>query len=242
MDLQKIGACLRDLRKEKGLTQEQLAEQLNVSQRTVSRWETGSVMPDIEVLLSLADFYEVDLRALLNGERSQNQMNPETTETIYEVVNYSKEGVNMKKRAVMLVMTLITANLMIPLAFGNVLFGFVPFSEPYDNPVAPGWERIVIRCIIFFLFLADALILSTLMPKPVLILPIMIIPIGVILVYFGDLVYTIQQRIPLSHILVDDTYFDPLATVLNGFLVWIGMLTVMIVRMVIRHRKKLNTV
>ena len=41
MDQQKIGSFLKKLRKEKALTQEQLAEQLNVSARTVSRWETG---------------------------------------------------------------------------------------------------------------------------------------------------------------------------------------------------------
>jgi len=41
MDQQKVGSFLKELRKEKNLTQEQLAEQLNVSGRTVSRWETG---------------------------------------------------------------------------------------------------------------------------------------------------------------------------------------------------------
>ena len=97
MDLQKIGACLRDLRKEKGLTLEQLAEQFHVSQRTVSRWEAGSNMPDIEVLLALADFYEVDLRSLLNGERVNLKMTQETKETVQEVVKYSKNGAYMRK-------------------------------------------------------------------------------------------------------------------------------------------------
>ena len=46
MDQQKIGNFLKTLRKEKGITQEQFAETLNVARRTVSRWETGSNMPD----------------------------------------------------------------------------------------------------------------------------------------------------------------------------------------------------
>ena len=46
----KIGMFLQELRNEKGITQEQLAEQLGVSNRTVSRWETGSNMPDISLL------------------------------------------------------------------------------------------------------------------------------------------------------------------------------------------------
>ena len=56
MDLVKIGAFLQALRKEKGLTQEQLAEQIGVSRRTVSRWETGSNMPDLDVLMELSDY------------------------------------------------------------------------------------------------------------------------------------------------------------------------------------------
>ena len=47
----KISAFLKELRKEKNLTQEQLAEQLNVSGRTVSRWETGTNMPDVSILV-----------------------------------------------------------------------------------------------------------------------------------------------------------------------------------------------
>ena len=69
MDQQKIGIFLKDLRKEKNLTQEQLAEHFGVSRRSVSRWETGSALPDLSVLMELADFYEVDLRALLEGRR-----------------------------------------------------------------------------------------------------------------------------------------------------------------------------
>nr|MCR5216140.1 helix-turn-helix domain-containing protein [Lachnospiraceae bacterium] len=59
MDQIKVGAFLKMLRKEKNLTQEQLAEQLNVSGRTVSRWETGNNMPDISLLVEIADFYDI---------------------------------------------------------------------------------------------------------------------------------------------------------------------------------------
>ena len=100
MDLQKIGACLRDLRKEKGLTQEQLAERFHVSQRTVSRWETGSVAPDLDVLLQLADFYHVDLRALLNGEKLKKKMSEETKEIVQKMVifHYEKQKLERGKK------------------------------------------------------------------------------------------------------------------------------------------------
>lgn len=90
MDLQKIGTFLKDLRKEKDLTQEQLAETLNVSRRTVSRWETGSNMPDLDLLMEIADLYEVDLREMLNGERkSEDKMNKELEETVLQVAEYT---------------------------------------------------------------------------------------------------------------------------------------------------------
>ena len=89
MDLQKIGTFLKELRKEKELTQEQLAETLNVSRRSVSRWETGSNMPDLDLLVEMADLYQVDLRELLNGERKNEQMNEEMKETVLQVAEYS---------------------------------------------------------------------------------------------------------------------------------------------------------
>lgn len=91
MDQQKIGKYLQDLRNKKALTQEQLAEHLNVSRRTVSRWETGSNLPDLSILIELADFYGVDLRELLDGERKGEKMNKELEETVRKAANYSND-------------------------------------------------------------------------------------------------------------------------------------------------------
>lgn len=91
MDMIKTGSFLQDLRKEKGLTQEQLAEQLGVARRTVSRWETGNNMPDLDILVELADLYSVDLREILSGERKNEQMNEELKETVLQVADYTSE-------------------------------------------------------------------------------------------------------------------------------------------------------
>ena len=69
MDQQKIGSFLKKLRKEKSLTQEQLAEQLNVSARTVSRWETGETVPNTETLKLLSRVYDVSINTLLGAPR-----------------------------------------------------------------------------------------------------------------------------------------------------------------------------
>lgn len=87
MDTKKIGAFLRSLRQEKGLTQEQLAEHFNISNRTISRWETGSNMPDISIITELADFYEIDIRELLDGERRLPDKAPE--DTLQKVIDYT---------------------------------------------------------------------------------------------------------------------------------------------------------
>ena len=91
MDLMKIGKYLQDCRKEKGLTQEQLADKLGVARRTVSRWETGANMPDLDILIELSDLYETDLREILNGERKSEHMNEELKETVLQVADYSNE-------------------------------------------------------------------------------------------------------------------------------------------------------
>ena len=91
MDQQKIGRFLKDLRKEKNLTQEQLAEQFQISRRTVSRWETGSNLPDLDILIEMADYYDVDLRELLDGESKSEKMNKELEETVLKVADYSNE-------------------------------------------------------------------------------------------------------------------------------------------------------
>ena len=69
MEQQKIGSFLKELRKEQNLTQEQFAEQLGVSGRSVSRWETGINMPDISLLVEIAEFYDVSISEIIDGER-----------------------------------------------------------------------------------------------------------------------------------------------------------------------------
>lgn len=91
MNQVKIGEFLKELRKEKGLTQEQLAEQFNVSRRSVSRWETGSNLPDLDILMEMADYYEVELKEMLDGERKSENMNEELKETVLKVAEFSSE-------------------------------------------------------------------------------------------------------------------------------------------------------
>lgn len=101
MDQIKIGQFLKLLRNEKGLTQEQLAEKIGVSHRTVSRWETGNNLPDISTLIQLSELYEVDIREIIDGERKSENMNEEMKNTIKQVARYTehqKEQIIMKMK------------------------------------------------------------------------------------------------------------------------------------------------
>ena len=89
MDQKKIGSFLKELRNEKNVTQEQLAEVLNVSGRTVSRWETGSNMPDISILVDIADYYDVSISEIINGERKSEIMNKEEREIAKSMSDYA---------------------------------------------------------------------------------------------------------------------------------------------------------
>ena len=90
MDQKKIGRFLKELRKEKDITQEQLAEKIKVSGRTVSRWDTGSNMPDISLLAELADFYDVSIPEIIDGERKSENMNEEVKEVVSKMSDYAE--------------------------------------------------------------------------------------------------------------------------------------------------------
>lgn len=72
MDNQKVGNLIYCLRKEKGVTQKALAEQLFISDKTISKWETGQGCPDISLLGSLSEIFDVNIEKILQGELSPN--------------------------------------------------------------------------------------------------------------------------------------------------------------------------
>lgn len=88
------------------MTQEQLAEHFDVSPRSVSRWENGNNMPDVDILIGLADFYEVDIRELIDGEKKNENMNKETKETVLKAAEYMNMGIEQyTKRVHLLLLT-----------------------------------------------------------------------------------------------------------------------------------------
>ena len=69
MDQEKIGKFIAELRKEKNITQEQLAEKLGVTSKSISRWENGRTMPDYTLLKDLCNELDININELLSGEK-----------------------------------------------------------------------------------------------------------------------------------------------------------------------------
>lgn len=99
MDQKKIGGFLRELRKESCLTQEQLSEKLGVTNRSVSRWENGTNMPDFDLVIELVNLYDISIEEFLDGERKNNMIEKEKEETLLKVAEYeNNDKMKLSKR------------------------------------------------------------------------------------------------------------------------------------------------
>ena len=88
MDLNKISNFIKTKRKELGITQDELAEKLFVTEKAISRWETGRGTPDISLLLPLSKELNIDVSELLNGE--ENKKNKNEVEQLIEYNEITK--------------------------------------------------------------------------------------------------------------------------------------------------------
>ena len=94
MNQRKIGNFIAQCRKEKKMTQQQLAEKLNVSNRTVSNWENGRNMPDLALFQPLCTELEISINELLSGEKLTNHNYQEQSEkNILDTINYSNRKI-----------------------------------------------------------------------------------------------------------------------------------------------------
>ncbi len=88
-----VGKFITRKRKEKNLTQEQLAEKIGVSNKTISKWETGKCMPDYSVMELLCEELNITLAELMNGEEDEKSIHTYDNEQIVEML---KEIQNLK--------------------------------------------------------------------------------------------------------------------------------------------------
>ena len=91
MDLKKTGALIAELRRQKNLTQRELATQLGVTDKAISRWETGKGFPDVSILDRLANTLGVTITEIVNGERSNPENNTgESDQALLSALGYAR--------------------------------------------------------------------------------------------------------------------------------------------------------
>lgn len=91
-----IGKFISMIRKEKKLTQKQLAEKLGITDRAISKWENGKSMPDLSLLKPLCDVLDITINELLNGKYiSEKEKKDNLEENIVDAINYSKKKQNI---------------------------------------------------------------------------------------------------------------------------------------------------
>lgn len=155
MNQKKIGAFLKHLRNEKNLTQEELSEKFYVSTKTISRWETGSNLPDLSTLLDLAEFYQVEITELIDGERKPDSVTADSKDSFKKMAQYSEEEKKAELRSILknMVLFAIVAGLwFIP----SILFvgestnvGLLYYIIPYNIRCILVWVTYIPTIILF---------------------------------------------------------------------------------------------
>ena len=138
MDQVKIGRFIADCRKKQKLTQMQLAERLNLTDRAVSKWETGKAMPDSSIMLDLCAILNISVNDLLCGEVvTMDNYNKESEKILLEMVKQKEEA---DKRLLMMEVFIGVTCVLVLLALG-LIAGLVQMQE---------WLRAVLILIGFF--------------------------------------------------------------------------------------------
>ena len=124
MDAAKCGAFIAELRSEREMTQKELSEALNVSDKAISRWETGKGYPDVSSLMALSEFFSVSVNELLSGKRIDiEKLSTTADENVLEVIR-KNERINKKQKKQVAIYTLLLIIAISPVLFilGKSLF------------------------------------------------------------------------------------------------------------------------
>lgn len=133
MNCEKIGKFIATSRKQKGLTQTELADRLNITDRAVSKWERGKGCPDISLLEDLSKILDVSIIELLRGEKTNKKQKLEKQELIYSM-NYARESTKIKMYKILnnIIITLIFV-VILSLSFNNLKIAILMNHHYYPN-------------------------------------------------------------------------------------------------------------
>lgn len=151
MNTQKCGDFIAELRKKQNLTQKDLADKINVSDKAISRWETGKGYPDVDSLQALSKFFNITINELLAGEKAETKTVEEIAEkNIISAITETEKSKKTKKSTAILSIVVAIA-LIIPLLKDSSQ-GIIELLNKYtliEDPWSIVFNLIITLCIFF---------------------------------------------------------------------------------------------
>ena len=146
MDLIKIGKFISEMRKNKKLTQEELAEKLFITDRAVSKWERGLSLPDADKMIDLCNILDINVNELLNGEKiAMKDYNKKNEELLVELARQEEE----KNKKLLFAMWIILISSFIFYA-GILTISAITLGEGTEFGIIMVVSTIVLLCVCFY--------------------------------------------------------------------------------------------
>lgn len=143
MDIIKTGEFIAKLRKDKGLTQEQFGDKMGVTNKTVSRWETGKYLPPADILLLMSELFDVSINELLAGQRLSDDEYKQTadnnlTEALRSSSFTTKDKIDFFKKK------WLKDHIFIMIVIGICILGVLAASIILQNPILCSFSVILL--------------------------------------------------------------------------------------------------
>ncbi len=132
MDQIKTGKFISSMRKEQGLTQKDLAEKLFISDKTVSKWETGRGLPEVSLMLPLCEILNINVNELLTGERIADESYKEKAEENMMNLIKSKRG----RGKIIALMFMLMGMMLMPMIIVTVIYSWLDKNKIEYNDIA----------------------------------------------------------------------------------------------------------
>ena len=132
MNQEKIGKFIAKCRKDKNLTQGELADKLNISNKAISKWETGRGMPDASIMLELCAYLGITVNELLSGEKlEEEEYKEKANENIINIAKESEKNKKVKNKIIIFLTIVIVFSIL--LLITNIIYRNFEITLEYDN-------------------------------------------------------------------------------------------------------------
>ena len=159
MEQAKVGKFIAECRKNKNMTQAELAEKLNITDRAISKWETGKGMPDSSIMLELCNELDITVNELLSGEMIKMENYNQKAEENFIKLKQSEEKIERKMQTIQAIFTslcIIFSSITIIVFIANMVMNYL-YPESYDGQIFELLKPLTIILTFIFVFTSGIL-------------------------------------------------------------------------------------